>query len=73
MSLRALATKVVLVELIALGVFAAFVLGAITATDGTVVIDTTRFGERWIEYWLMVVLTAVTPFALYRLDDVNDS
>jgi hypothetical protein len=72
MSLRALATKVVLVELIALGVLAAFVLGGITAADGTVVIDATRFGERWLEYWLMVALTAVTPFVLYQIDDVKE-
>jgi len=68
MSLRSLTIKVVLVELIALGVFAAFVLGAIASTDGSVTVDMTRFGERWIEYWVMVALTAVTPYVLYLVD-----
>ena len=68
MSLRSLTIKVVLVELIALGVFAAFVLGAIASTDGSVTVDMTRFGERWVEYWVMVALTAVTPYVLYLVD-----
>jgi hypothetical protein len=68
MSLRSLTVKVVLVELIALGVFAAFVLGAIATADGTITVDMTRYGERWVEYWVMVALTAVTPYVLYLVD-----
>lgn len=68
MSLKSLTVKVVLVELIALGVFAAFVLGAVATADGSITVDMTRFGERWIEYWAMVALTAVTPYVLYLLD-----
>lgn len=68
MSLKALTVKVVLVELIALGVFAAFFLGAVATVGGTITLDMTQFGEQWIEYWLIVALTAVTPYALYLLD-----
>ena len=68
MSLRALTGKIVLVELIASGVLAAFVVGAIATAGGSVTIDVTRFGERWAEYPAMVVLTAVTPYVPYVLD-----
>ena len=68
MSLRSLTVRIVFVELIALGVFAAFFLGALTTVGGTITIDMTHFGESWIEYWLMVALTAITPYVLYLLD-----
>lgn len=68
MSLKSLTVKIVLVELIALGVLAAFFLGALTTVGGSITIDMTQFGEKWIEYWLMVALTAITPYVLYLID-----
>lgn len=69
MSLRQLTVKIVLVELIALGVFFAFLLGATASIGGSVTLDMTHFGERWIEYYAMVILTATTPYVLYALED----
>jgi hypothetical protein len=66
-ALRLLAWQAVAM-LLALGVFFAFLLGA-TATDGgTITLDMTQYGERWVEYWLMVGLTATTPWALFYFD-----
>ncbi|MBB6645423.1 hypothetical protein [Halobellus ruber] len=50
------------------GLFAAFVPGAVATADGSITVDVTRYGERWIEYWVMVALTAVTPYVLYLVD-----
>lgn len=59
MSLRRLTAFVVLVELIGLGILFAFILGAVAT------LDMTQFGERWLEYWLMLALIATAPYALY--------
>ncbi|WP_226010815.1 hypothetical protein [Halomicrobium salinisoli] len=72
MSLRRLTAIVVVVVLIGLGVFFAFLLGAIASTGGTARIDVTHFGERWIEYLVMVALTATTPYALYYLTESSE-
>ncbi len=71
MSLRRLTAIVVVVVLIGLGVFFAFLLGAVASAGGVVRLDMTRFGERWIEYIAMVVLTAITPYALYYITEIN--
>lgn len=71
MSLRRLTVIVVVVVLIGLGVFFAFLLGAVASTGGTARIDMTRFGEQWIEYFVMVAITATTPYALYYLTEMR--
>jgi len=68
MGLKELTLCVVFVELIALGVFFAFLLGATASVGGVVTIDMTQYGEMFAEYWLMVILVAVTPYALYVID-----
>jgi len=65
---RRLLTLTILVELIALGVFFAFFLGATTAQGGRIKIDMTQFGEMWLEYIIMCVLVACAPYALYSAE-----
>jgi len=67
--LKKLTLYVVFVELIALGVFFAFFLGATASVGGVVTIDMTQYGEMFAEYWLMVILVAVTPYGLYVIDN----
>ena len=68
MSLKRLTAFVVLVELIGLGVLFSFLLGAVITQTGQITIDTTQFGEQWIEYFLILGMLAVTPYALYLTD-----
>lgn len=68
MSLRRLTAFVVLVEICALGVFFAALLGMATARGGVLTIDMTRHGEMWLEYWVMVLLVATFPYVLYVFD-----
>lgn len=73
MSLKQLTAYVIVVEFIGLGVFFAFFLGATAAVGGVATLDMTQFGERLIEYFAMLVLTAVVPYALYLVDrEVTD-
>ncbi len=58
------------VVLIGLGIGSAFVMGAVATTGGKVKLDMTYLGERWLEYWLMLAITAITPYGLYALDNV---
>jgi hypothetical protein len=69
MSLKRLTVFVVITELIGLGIFFAFLLGAVTANGGRMLLDMTQFGEMWPEYAAILILTAVTPYVLYILDD----
>jgi len=48
-----------------LGVFLAHLLAWMHATDGTITLDMTMFGERFVEYWAMMLLMALAPWALY--------
>ncbi|QLG27367.1 hypothetical protein HUG10_07315 [Halorarum halophilum] len=70
MSLRELTAFVIVFEMCALGVVFAGILGAIVANGGvqTITIDMTMFGELWIEYVLLLVMMAVTPYALYVIE-----
>lgn len=68
MSLRRLTAFIILVELVALGVFMAFLLGWIYSSGGRVTLDITQFGEAHVEYLVMMAITAVAPYALYILD-----
>jgi len=69
MGLKKLTSYVVFVEMIALGVFFAFLLGATSSIGGVVTIDMTQYGEMFAEYWLMVILVSVTPYGLYVIDN----
>lgn len=68
MSLRRLTTYVVVVELLGLGVFFAFLLGATASTGGVATIDMTEYGELWPEYAAMLLLAGTAPYALYSLE-----
>ena len=57
-----------LVMLIGLGVFFAFLLGKTVAQGGVVTLNMTYFGEMWIEYWAMMGIVAVAPWALFWAD-----
>ncbi|WP_144905884.1 hypothetical protein [Halobellus captivus] len=69
MGLKRLFAYIVAFELIAMGVFFTYLLGAVASAGGVATIDMTQFGEQWIEYIVMVVLTAVGPYALYVLNE----
>lgn len=71
MSLKRLTAYVVMAELLGLGVFFAFFLGATATVGGVAYVDMTQFGERMIEYLLMLVLTATAPYALYVIDQTE--
>jgi hypothetical protein len=49
-------------------VFFSYLLGLTATLGGRVLLDMTQFGERWIEYILMLVLTATAPYAFYLAD-----
>ncbi len=68
MSLKRLTAFVVLVELIGLGVMFSFLLGVAITHGGIITLDTTQFGEMWIEYFVILGVLAVTPYALYITD-----
>jgi hypothetical protein len=68
MSLLLLTAYVVICEVAALGVFFSALVAFAVTQDGTLTIDLTRFGEMWAEYWFLVAVTAVTPYALYMVD-----
>lgn len=63
---------IVVVELIALGVFFAFLLGKVVAQGGAVTLDMTLFNEMWLEYWIMVVLTALAPWAMWYITEKTE-
>lgn len=65
MSLKRLTAIVVVCELIGLGVYFSFTIAYAYATGGVIRLDMTQFGEQHIEYTLVLVLLAVTPYALY--------
>jgi hypothetical protein len=71
MSLKRLTAYVIVAELLGLGVFFAFFLGATASVGGVAYVDMTQFGERMIEYLLMLGLTAVAPYALYVIDQTE--
>ena len=62
---------VITVELIGMGVFLAYFVGLIYSTGGVMTIDMTHFGEQHIEYILMLIMTATTPYALYFILEEN--
>jgi hypothetical protein len=72
MSLKRLTAYVIVAELLGLGVFFAFFLGATASVGGVAYVDMTQFGERMIEFYLMLGLTAVAPYALYVIDQGDD-
>lgn len=53
--------------LIALGVFFAYLLGLAVTQGGEIKINMTLFNEMYIEYAVMVALTATAPWALWWL------
>jgi membrane protein implicated in regulation of membrane protease activity len=63
---------IVVVELIAFGVFFAFLLGKVVAQGGAVTLDMTYFHEMWLEYIVMVVLTALAPWALWYITEKTE-
>ena len=67
MSRKELLANIVLFEVAALGVFFAHLLAWMHATDGTITLDMTMFGERFVEYWAMMLLMALTPWAVYTV------
>lgn len=70
MSLRELTAFVVVFEMCALGVVFAGALGYTIANGGvqTFTVNMTAFGEMWIEYILLLLLMAITPYALYVVE-----
>ena len=66
-ALRFLAFQVIVI-LIGFGVFLAFFMGATVAEGGIATLDMTQFGEMWIEYWAMMGIVAVAPWALFWAD-----
>jgi hypothetical protein len=67
MSKLKLLAYTVLVELVGLGVFFAFLLGKVVADGGTIRLTMTEFNEMWIEYFIMVVLTALALWAMWYI------
>jgi len=59
----------VMAELIGLGVFLAFLLGKAVAQGGVVTLNMTYFGEMWLEYYIMLALTALAPWAMWYLTE----
>lgn len=59
----------VMAELIGLGVFLAFLLGKAVAQDGLITLNMTYFGEMWLEYYIMLVLTALAPWAMWYITE----
>jgi len=72
MSKLKLLAYIIVVELIALGVFFAFLLGKVVAQGGTVTLDMTLFHEMWLEYWIMVFLTALAPWAMWYITEKTE-
>jgi len=72
MSKLKLLANIVVVELIALGVFFAFLLGKAVAQGGAVTFNMTYFHEMWLEYIIMVVLTALAPWALWYITEKTE-
>ncbi|WP_313694803.1 hypothetical protein [Halorarum halobium] len=70
MTLRKLTAFVVVFEMCALGVVLAGILAYTAANGGvqTFTVDMTLFGELWPEYGALLVLTGVTPYALYVVE-----
>lgn len=71
MSLKKLTVIVVLFELVALGVFFAALLGLQAARGGIWLTDMTQYGEQWVEFWIMMALMAVAPYALYSIEEIK--
>jgi uncharacterized membrane protein YeaQ/YmgE (transglycosylase-associated protein family) len=63
-----LTALIIVTEAIGAGVFFAFLLGWIYADGGQATLDITQFGEQHIEFFLMALLVATVPYALYVLD-----
>lgn len=72
MTVKRLTAYVIVAELLGLGVFFAFFLGATASAGGVAYVDMTQFGERMIEFYIMLALTAVAPYALYVIDQGGD-
>lgn len=62
---------IVLVEMYGLGVLFAMILGMATSQGGTLTLDMTQYGEMWIEYILILVLTALSPWAFWYVTTVE--
>jgi len=62
---------VVVLELVGMGVFFAALLGMTVSNGGTYTIDMTQYGEMWIEYWIMLILMALAPWALWYVTTVE--
>lgn len=69
MSKLKLLAYTVIAELIGLGVFFAFLLGKVVADGGTIQLTMTEFNEMWIEYFIMVALTALAPWAMWYITE----
>jgi membrane protein implicated in regulation of membrane protease activity len=59
----------VIAELIGLGVFLAFLLGKAVAQGGVITLNMTYFGEMWLEYYIMLVLAALAPWAMWYITE----
>lgn len=70
MSLKKLTAFVVLSELIAMGMMLSVLLFMTAKNGGVATFDMTMYGERLMEYYILLVLMAVTPYALYVAFDV---
>lgn len=69
MSKLKLLALIVVAELIGLGVFFAFLLGKVVSQGGIVTLNMTYFHEMWLEYIIMVILTALAPWAMWYLTE----
>lgn len=69
MSRKRLLAHIILYEVTALGVFFSFLLAWVVGHGGSLTIDMTVFHEAQLEYWLLVGIMALTPWAVYELTD----
>jgi len=63
---------IVVAELIGVGVFFSFLLGLTVSQGGVMIIDMTLFNEMWLEYILMLILTALAPWAVWYITEKTE-
>lgn len=69
MSRKKLLAHIVLYEISALGVFFGFLMAWIYGHGGSITLDMTLFNEAQLEYWVLMAIMALTPWAVYELTD----
>lgn len=63
---------IVVVEIIGIGVLFLMILNLTIAQGGRLTLDMTQYGEMWIEYWVVLALTALAPWAFWYVTEVDD-